>query len=342
MNVGVIGCGRVAADLHLPALRQVPGVRALAVADVDPARAALVADAHGVPARHTDYRELLDDRSIDAVAVCTPPGRHAEIALAALDAGKHVLVEKPLALSAAHAGELVERAAGGDRVAMVGFNLRFHPLVRGARRLIADEALGAINLFRSVLAGGARLRSDAPSWVSDPAAGGGALLEQGVHHFDLCRLLLATEAEEVFAVAEPDGVAATVSVKTDRGVVASMSFSQATNPVNEIDLYGTAGRLHISCLRFDGLEWSSAATVEGEPRARLRGALRRVRRVGAATRHLRHGGVFRESYVRQWAHFSDCVRRGVPAEATFEDGRRALEIALAATESASAGAPVPM
>jgi myo-inositol 2-dehydrogenase/D-chiro-inositol 1-dehydrogenase len=340
LNIGIIGCGRVANGLHLPALEHVPEARVLALADVDAGRLQRVADAHGVPARHADHRALIDDPAIDAIAVCVPARQHAEIALEALDAGKHVLVEKPLALSIADADRLVDRAARSDRVAMVGFNLRWHPLVRQARSLITAGALGEISLFRSAMTGSARLQPDTPSWRLSRAEGGGAFLEQGVHHFDLCRVLLGTEVEEVFALSEADDAAATISLRTERGVLAGMSFSEATNPVNEIDVYGSAARIHVSCFRFDGLERASTASVGGDPRTRLSGVSRWLRAVASGVGHLRRGGVFRASYVDEWAHFARCVETGTPVEATLEDGRRALEIALAAAESASSGRPI--
>jgi myo-inositol 2-dehydrogenase / D-chiro-inositol 1-dehydrogenase len=340
LNIGIIGCGRVTNALHLPALRHVPEARVLAVADVDAGRLQRMADAHGIPARHADYRALLDDGAIDAVAVCVPARDHVELALAALDAGKHVFVEKPLALSLADADRLVDRAAHSDRVAMVGFNLRWHPLVRQASRLITAGALGEISLFRSAMTSSTRLQPDSASWRLSRAEGGGTFLEQGVHHFDLCRVLPGTEVEEVFALSEADDAAATISLRTERGVVAGMSFSEATNPVNELDLYGSAGRIHVSCFRFDGLEYASAASVAGDPRTRLSGAVRWLKAVGSGVRDLRRGGVFRASYGDQWAHFAHCVETGTPVEATLEDGRRALDIALAAADSLSSGRPV--
>src|SRR5690349_2371236 len=99
VRIGLVGCGRAAGALHLPALAQVRGARVAALVDVEPGRLdALLARCPGA-AGHADYRALLDDPGIDLVAVCVPAARHAEIAAAALRAGKHVFVEKPLALT---------------------------------------------------------------------------------------------------------------------------------------------------------------------------------------------------------------------------------------------------
>src|ERR1044071_1996584 len=134
IRLGVIGCGAVSETGHLPALRQVPAFKVTALADIDSLRLERLSARFGIPERFRDYRELIESENVDAVAVCTPPALHAEMALAAIAAGKHVFVEKPLALTSAEANLLSEAAADATTLKlMVGFNLRWHRLIVEAR-----------------------------------------------------------------------------------------------------------------------------------------------------------------------------------------------------------------
>ncbi len=99
LGLAIIGCGRVVEQCHLPALRNIGGLRLMALCDPDAARLERLANRLGVRRRYSGYRATLDDGGVDVVAVCTPPDTHAEIGLAALEAGKHLMVEKPLALN---------------------------------------------------------------------------------------------------------------------------------------------------------------------------------------------------------------------------------------------------
>jgi predicted dehydrogenase len=173
VRVGIVGCGRVTETRHLAALRGVRGVEASALADVDAARLSRVADACGVARRYADWRGLVRDENVDVVAVCVPPALHAPVALAALDARKHVFIEKPLALTLEECDLLdaaVERA-GGPKVA-VGFNMRFHRLVREAREHVERGRLGRVKLVRTVFASGMRARPEYPEWRRRRESGG--------------------------------------------------------------------------------------------------------------------------------------------------------------------------
>ena len=147
MRLGIIGCGYVTLDRHLPALRHVPEIQVVAVADAVPERAAEAARRAG--ARAVDVDVLLGDGGAEAVAVCTPPAAHAELAIAALDAGKHLFLEKPLAPSLEEADRIVRRAAGSPLRAVVGLNFRRHRHVERARQLVRTGRLGRVQAVRS-------------------------------------------------------------------------------------------------------------------------------------------------------------------------------------------------
>src|SRR2546429_7653732 len=142
--LGIIGCGRVSQRFHLPALRFVPAIKVAALADVDPSRVETVARQFSNARCYSEPGELLADSELNAVAICTPPQRHAELALAALAAGKHVLVEKPLAVTIADGERMLRGAEMSNKIAAIGFNLRCHRLGGGAGGGVASGAVGGM------------------------------------------------------------------------------------------------------------------------------------------------------------------------------------------------------
>jgi predicted dehydrogenase len=195
VKLGLVGCGNVAEYRHLPALQSIKNAEVVAVADINVDHLKRVADKFHVEKRYADYRVLVSDPEVEAVAICTTTQFHVEIALAALDAEKHVLLEKPLALSLDEADRLIERAAQSRCKVMVGFNLRWHRLVRQAREMIQLGKLGTIELVLSAFASEARYRQNVSEWKKRRELGGGVLVENAVHYFDLWRFLLQVEVE---------------------------------------------------------------------------------------------------------------------------------------------------
>ncbi len=256
IGVGVIGCGWVAEYCHLPALRALPEARIVALADVDRSRADRLAAQFGVERACHSAAELLDIDAVEAVAVCVPTVDHVDVAIAALDAGKHVLIEKPLAVSLEAADRLAARAGASDRAAMVGFTLRWHHLIRKARAFLrAPGALPTVTAIHTTYAGPAAHPSG--GWRADRSLGGGVLLERGTHHFDLWRFLLGAEVEEVFATTasglEPER-SAVVAARLSTGVVATATFTDEGVAANEVEIHIAGGRVRVSAYRFDGFQ----------------------------------------------------------------------------------------
>lgn len=343
IKVGVIGCGRVAEFFHLPALTSLPETEVVAVADVDVTRLNRVAERFHIEHRYTDFQALLRQAALDVVAVCVPAPAHASVALAALDAGKHLLIEKPLALSLDDCDQLIERAHQQPVKVTVGFNMRQHRLVRRARAMIQQGALGALESVYTAMTSGVRYDSNTPDWRKRRAQGYGALFEMAVHHFDMWRFLLQSEVEEVFATSRSahwDDESATVTARMANGVLASAVFAEGTSPNNELNLCGQAGRLHISCYRFDGFEFSPSSCYPGDVRLRLRRIAHLLKEAPQTVSILRQGGDWLTSYRTEWQHFIEAIQRDAPVECALEDGRRAVQVALAAAASASLGRPV--
>ncbi|MBI3300777.1 MAG: Gfo/Idh/MocA family oxidoreductase [Deltaproteobacteria bacterium] len=343
LKLGVIGCGRVAETRHLPALQTLPDVEVVAVADISPDRLRWVADRFHIKARYPDGLALLDNSAIEAVAVCVPTQFHVEVALAALDTGKHLFIEKPLALSLDESDRLIERAKQSSNKVMLGFNMRWHRLLRQARQIIQEGTLGSLKLMCTTFTSGTRYRGNVPEWRKQRMLGGGVLIEQAVHHFDLWRFLLQSEVEEVFATShcgQWEDETATVTARMANGVLVAAMFSEGTSDNNEVEVYGQAGRLRVSCYRFDGLEFSSAASVPGAIRTRLHRTAQALKALPLAVSQMRRGGDYIASYRAEWRHFLDCVQHDTPVECTLDDGRCALQVVLAALESASLRQPV--
>lgn len=337
VRIGILGCGRVTTSFHLPALRFVPAARVVALGDSDPEALGRAGCQFKVQRRVADYRDMLDDQTIDALAICVPAPFHVEIALAALAAGKHVFMEKPLALTLEDCDRLIERAAGSKLQVMLGFNTRWHRLARDARTLIRQGVLGPLEAVHGALTS---YHEDLPEWRKKRASGGGVLLEMAVHQFDLWRYLLDVEVEEIHAYCRSgvwEDEAATVTARLRCGALASATLAECTAANNRIQIYGRLGSLSVSFYRFDGLDISATSDTPGSIRSRLTGLNKFATELPKAIASLRRGGEWFQSYIEEWRHFADRIQTGLPVECGLEDGRRALACALAAMESAASG-----
>lgn len=186
MNVGIVGCGLVGGKRA----RALGGHRLAAVADVHPERAARLAALHPGCAMEERWADLVRRGDVDLVVVATSNDALVPVSVAAVRSGKHVLVEKPAARNPGEIRELIQ-AAGGIRAAVrVGFNHRYHPALRKAMALFQEGKIGDILYVRGRYGHGGRLGYES-EWRADPAiAGGGELLDQGVHLIDLSRWFL--------------------------------------------------------------------------------------------------------------------------------------------------------
>ena len=188
LRVGVIGAGVGAA--HLQAYAQVPRAEIVALAGLDDERVRLVANTFQVPVTFRDYQDLLEHPQIDAVSVCLPNALHAPVTLAALERGKHVLVEKPLARNAEEGRAMLAAAAGHGKVLMVAFNHRYRGDVQWLKQYIERGALGEIYYAKAYWMRRAGIPQLGSWFVSKEQAGGGPLIVLGVHVLDMALYLL--------------------------------------------------------------------------------------------------------------------------------------------------------
>ena len=189
LRVGIIGVGGIG-KLHLKSFAAVPEATLVAIADANPERLAEMAAEFRVPATYTEYRALLDRDDIDAVSVCTPNFLHAPATLAALEAGKHVLCEKPLATSSAEALAMARAAKAADRALLVAFSHRRRGDVQWLKRAVEDGMFGDVYYAKAMW----MRRSGIPSWggwfTDKSRAGGGPLIDLGVHMLDMALYLM--------------------------------------------------------------------------------------------------------------------------------------------------------
>jgi predicted dehydrogenase len=211
VRIGLIGAGGIAEFTARDLLRH-DSVNIVAIADPSTARAEALARQFHIPRVHGDAAEVLGRDDVDAVYIAVPNALHAELAQAALAAGKHVLLEKPFAIDAGEAGPVVEAAERHQRLLMLGMNQRFEPHVQRARRLVAAGELGPVYFARAYW----RRRAGIPrigSWFTRQAmSGGGALLDIGVHMLDAVLFVL-----DDFQPASVSGVTFTRQGQRGRG-----------------------------------------------------------------------------------------------------------------------------
>lgn len=189
IRVGVVGTGAISQVMHVPILTEHPGAALCVLADVDAHKARTVAARFGVP-EAVDPSRVLAREDLDAVVLCTPNHLHEDQAVEALQAGKHVFVERPLALTSAGALRVVEAARAAKRALVVGLPHRFRPEAAALRSYVAEGRLGELNSVRGIWLN-RRTPVRGPAWrLSRAQAGGGALMHLGLPTLDLCLWLM--------------------------------------------------------------------------------------------------------------------------------------------------------
>jgi predicted dehydrogenase len=229
LRIGILGAGAVSQLVHLPLLTERADVRVVALADTNDMKARTIGERFGVERVVPDER-LVQDGDLQAVVICTPNHRHEAQAIAALEAGLHVLVERPLALTAAGARRVIDAARAARRTVLVGMHHRFRPDVGALRSFVAGGELGRIYAGR-VAWMHRRVNLRHTTWRQRPEeAGGGAFMDLGVQSLDLALWLLGSPTvRRVSAVfsSEEAGIedAASVLIDTEEGIALSIEVS---------------------------------------------------------------------------------------------------------------------
>ncbi|MDE2859153.1 MAG: Gfo/Idh/MocA family oxidoreductase [Chloroflexota bacterium] len=319
VKLGVLGAGIIARSF-MEAAPDVPGLEVAVICDVVEASARALATPYGI-AWQRDYRAVLADEAIDAVYIALPHHLHEEAAVASARAGKHILLEKPMANSLEEADRILEAQKQSGVKLMLGFTHRFHAELETAKRLIDAGELGQVTLALDIMTTGGQI----PGWFwQKEQAGGGVLHVNGAHSFDRLRWLVGSEVVEVFAYAETYDARKTVedstvvAIRFENGAMGSTIHNWVVDfalPFKcDLDLYGSAGAIRIDT--WNALEFSNARHTWTQRRERD------------------------DMFQKEISEFVGAILEDRDPCVTGEDGRRSLACVAAAYESARTGKPV--
>ena len=318
LNIGIIGLGEIG-QAHCDAFSQVGRARLVAVSDVDQTRLAETT-ARTKTRGYVDYRELLAHRDLDAVVIATPEQAHAIPCVLAAEAGKHILVEKPIATTLRDAENIIEAADAARVKLMVGFTLRFFPQYIYAKQSVERGDLGQlVSVFAR--------RTNLITRQEKMKGRTGVLNFLGVHDFDVMRWIIGSEPESIFceqATSVPSAYPVEnetfAIIRFQNGVIGCGHFGwflPENHPAGfdfKLDLTGTNGVLHLDMIR-QGVEIDT---------------------------HQTHYPYLAAPLIAEAKAFVDSVLDNTPVPATGIDGLRATKMVIAAQESLQSHLPVTL
>ena len=336
INVGLIGCGRIASLVYLNILKKLPGLRLAAIAESD----AVKREKAGISAPHaaqfSDYQDLLREPNLTAVIICLPNQIHSEAAIASFENGKHVYLEKPIAINRTQSGEVIRAWKESDLVGMMGFNLRFNPLYASLKGHIEAGAVGDVICARTVFTSSGRAL---PEWKKSRSTGGGALLDLASHHVDLMRYILGNEVIQISArirshTTEDD--IAILEYKTSDDIAVQSYFSISSADEDKIEVFGTRGRLYADRHNSLNVEIITQESRKQGMLSHMTSSIRSLLSSPNIKDKLFAPG--REpSFEIALSHFVSAVRGIEQARPDLIDGYKCLAVLEAAEESARTG-----
>jgi predicted dehydrogenase len=317
--LGVLGAGLYATGTLLPALKGMNGMRLQSIASAGGVSARAAADRFGVPSCSTSDEEILADPTINIVAILTRHDLHARQTIAALRAGKHVFVEKPLCLTQEELDGIVKARRNSDRMLMVGFNRRFAPFVvelRDALRKIAEP------LFLTARVNAGFIPPQ--HWVQDPATGGGRLRGEGCHFIDLLIDLAGSRVARVRTVALPDSGRYRqdnfqITLEFENGSVGTVS-------------YVSNGSRSVGKEAFEVFGGGLSAQLDDYRTLKIHSSSKTTRRTARLRQDKGHRG--------EWQAIVSHIVHAAPAPVAWEELIHSTRVTLAAFESLELGAPV--
>jgi D-xylose 1-dehydrogenase (NADP+, D-xylono-1,5-lactone-forming) len=243
IRFGILGAGRILLK-YGPAFALTKGTQLVAIASRDFERARTAATQHGAQRAHAGYEALLADPEVDVVVNALHNGLHCEWTIRALEAGKHVLCEKPLACSSAEVERMYSAAHKCRRWLMEGFMYRFHPQIEEAHRLVAEGEIGRVVYVHSRFAGHSRDRQNPRFW---PDAGGGSLMDMGCYCVNFSRLFAGEPQRGEGHARFENGVDVTMAGQfaCADGAAASFFCGFESEGIFAAEIIGTKGRLTI-------------------------------------------------------------------------------------------------
>lgn len=356
LRFGIIGCGRIA-PFHLEALQRIPDAQVVAVADVRRERArALAAQADaaggeavmgglshepGHPVKvYTDYQKLLADPEVDAVCICTPSGLHPEMGVAAAQAGKHIVVEKPMSLTLAGADQLIAAASAYHVKLAVSFQNRFNPTIVRLRQALVAGRFGRLSHGVAAI----RWRRTPEYYASDAWRGtwaldGGALFNQSIHDIDLLRWMMgpASRVQAVIArryrplEAEDVAVAALQFQSGALGGIEAATTVEPQDLEETLSIFGDRGTVIVGGLALNQIRaWRFADAAPGEEQQVQQETAQAIR------------SVYGLGHLPLLADFCQAIREDRSPAVDGVQGRHAIELVLAVYRAAETGQAVEM
>ncbi|MBA2175514.1 Gfo/Idh/MocA family oxidoreductase [Halobacillus locisalis] len=333
LNVAVIGCGSIAQHRHLLEYQANEHVSITAVCDLVEERVEKVAQKYNAKA-YTSYEELLAKENVDLVSVCLPNYLHAPVSIAALNAGNHVLCEKPMATSREEAERMIEAAEASGKTLMIAHNQRFVPSHQKAKELISEGAIGKVYSFRTAFGHGGpegwSVDGEESWFFKKDEAYIGAMGDLGVHKADLLRYILGQEFVDVAGFVQNNAKSgitvddnAVCILRSESGIVGTMAASWAYNPNedNSTVIYGEKGTLRLE----DDPEYSLVAQyTNGDVVNYQLGKIQSNDEGGQNNSHVID-------------HFVDSVLNGTEPLITGEEGMKSLDVILGALRSGETG-----
>lgn len=331
MKIGIIGAGRIG-KVHLESIsRYVKGAEVAAMADpfMDEKTEEFI-KSFGVKKVCRDYKEILADKEIDAVLICSSTDTHAPVSLDAIAAGKHVFCEKPVDHDIKNILKVKEALAGSKVKYQVGFNRRFDHNFAAVRQAVEEGRIGALNVLKICS------RDPAAPPISYIKVSGGIFLDMTIHDFDMVRFLSADEVESVYAMGgvlvdkgigeagDIDTAVITMRLKSGALAVIDNCRRAAYGYDQRAEAFGELGQVAV------GNDAPSTAVISDK-----NGVTAEKPLYFFLERYM-------QAYVKEVSDFIDCVQNDKPVPVGIEDGLQAVRIGVAAKKSLAEGREVKL
>ena len=330
IRVGVIGAGRIG-KIHAENLAtRIPGVTVAAIADVNLAAAQALAQKLHIENAYADYKKIIADPTIEAVAICSSTDTHADLMIEAANAGKHIFCEKPVD----HNLEKIDKALAAVKKAgvkcQIGFNRRFDPNFKKVQELVKTGKIGDLHILRITS------RDPAPPPVEYVKVSGGMFLDMTIHDFDMARYLSGSEVVEVFAaggvMVDPgigeagDIDTAIITLKFANGAIGTIDNSRKAvyGYDQRVEVFGSGGMAAVANNTPNTSVYSNADGVSSEKP--LYFFLER----------------YMDSFIAELQDFISAIQNDEPTPVTALDGRKPVVIAMAAKRSLEENRPVKL
>ena len=322
-NLAIIGCGAFGTK-HAEALGRVPTARLVAVWDPDAARARQLGRCYAADVA-SSAEDIWQRGDIDGVILATPTDTHHALTLAAANAGKHVLVEKPVALSLPELDDMQRAAAAARTLLMVGQTLRFHPVAQAMHRAAREGDVGQPVFFNWVSDSARSWPSGWQAWQTDPARSGGMALHLGVHGIDLALWLLDSAPERVYA---QGANLASPGLRVYDSLQIGVRCANGANALVELHLNLPAEHALYQAASLLGTRGQAQWTNRDDGLYVGRGGVRLI------------DNGYDQSLRDELAHFVDCCQQRREPSITPEQVKWVLAAALAANRSLESGQAV--